>query len=97
MSRYVYYIEYKKYTKRVERSEVMRDWLKKKRLEEGKTQAEVAKKAGIARTTYAMIEQGERDPSVTVATKIAEALNFEWTLFFENKVHETRSKKRVAV
>lgn len=75
----------------------MREWLKNKRSEADLTQEEAAKKAGIARTTYAMIEQGERDPSVSVAAKIAGALNFKWTIFFENKVHETRTKKRSAV
>lgn len=75
----------------------MREWLKSKRLEAGLTQEEVAEKAGIARTTYAMIEQGERDPSVSVAAKIAGALKFKWTVFFEGKVHETRTKKRAAV
>ncbi|WP_203334326.1 helix-turn-helix transcriptional regulator [Planococcus beigongshangi] len=75
----------------------MREWLKTKRLEAGLTQEEAAKKAGIARTTYAMIEQGERDPSVSVAAKIAGALKFKWTIFFDNKVHETRNEKRSAV
>lgn len=77
----------------------MREWLKQKRLEIGYTQQEAAHKAGIARTTYAMIEQGERDPSVEVASKIAITLNFKWTVFFEEKVHDSRtySKKRTAV
>lgn len=75
----------------------MREWLKNKRLEAGFTQEQVAKKAEIARTTYAMIEQGERDPSVEVAARIASALKFKWTLFFEGKVHETRTKKLFVV
>ena len=75
----------------------MREWLKKQRIDLGFTQEEAAKKSGIARTTYAMIEQGERDPSVAVAKKIAQSLNFQWTIFFENEVHDSRSKKRVAV
>lgn len=49
----------------------MRKWLKDKRLEAKMTQEEVAKKASIARTTYAAYEQGERDPSVGVEKKMA--------------------------
>ncbi|MFP3356884.1 helix-turn-helix transcriptional regulator [Planococcus sp. SIMBA_143] len=75
----------------------MRKWLKYQRIELGITQEEAAKKSGIARTTYAMIEQGERDPSVAVAKNIAKALGFQWTIFFDNEVHEMRSKKRVAI
>lgn len=60
-----------------------RDWLVIKRSEVELTQEEVASSADIARTTYASIEQGERDPSVNVAKKIAEVLKFNWTFFFE--------------
>lgn len=73
----------------------MRDWLKEKRLKKGLTQEQLAKKVGIARTTYAMYEQDERDPSVGVAVKIGDTLKFNWTLFFENKVHEMRNDKKV--
>ncbi|REJ29256.1 helix-turn-helix transcriptional regulator [Caldibacillus debilis] len=70
----------------------MRMWLKQKREELGLTQEQVAASAKIARTTYAMIEQNQRDPSVNVAKRIAKTLNFEWTLFFEDQLHETHSK-----
>lgn len=73
----------------------MRDWLKEKRTKSKMTQEQVAMKVGVARTTYAMYEQGERDPSVGVAVKIGEVLRFKWTLFFEDKVHEVRNKKEV--
>ncbi|GKV70232.1 transcriptional regulator [Sporosarcina sp. NCCP-2716] len=73
----------------------MRTWLKEKRLKSKMTQEQVAKKVGVARTTYAMYEQGERDPSVGVAVSIGDVLKFKWTLFFEDKVHETRIKKQV--
>jgi putative transcriptional regulator len=36
-----------------------------------------------------MIENGERIPSVGTAKKIAEILNFDWTLFFEEERNET--------
>lgn len=68
----------------------MRDWLRERRIESKMTQEQVAVKAGVARTSYAMYEQGKRDPSVAVAVKISDVLKFNWTLFFEDKVHETR-------
>lgn len=71
----------------------MRKWLKEKRLEAGLTQEKIAQQSNIARTTYAMIEQGERDPSVSVAKNIANALNFNWTIFFDNQLHESRNKE----
>ena len=46
------------------------------------TQEQVAKQAGIARTTYTMIENGERGISVTVAKSVAIILDVDWTLFF---------------
>lgn len=67
----------------------MREWLVCKRKEKGLTQEEVAIRAGIARTTYAMIEQGNRDPSVPVAKRIADVIGFEWPLFYTNECHET--------
>lgn len=73
----------------------MRVWLKDKRLKAKLTQEQVAIKAGVARTTYAMYEQGERDPSVGVAVRIGDVLKFKWILFFEDKVHETRNKSEI--
>ncbi|WP_149315798.1 helix-turn-helix transcriptional regulator [Lentilactobacillus buchneri] len=58
-------------------------WLQKKREDSELTQEEAASKANVSRTTYASIEQGYRRPSVPTAKKIASALNFEWTYFFE--------------
>ncbi|WP_081904102.1 helix-turn-helix transcriptional regulator [Brevibacillus thermoruber] len=67
----------------------MRCWLVIKRNELGLTQEEVAKKAAIARTTYAMIEQDNRTPSVNVAKRLSKVLGVDWTLFFEEKCHES--------
>ncbi|MFE6167045.1 helix-turn-helix transcriptional regulator [Viridibacillus arvi] len=66
----------------------MRKWLKQKRIENRLTQEEVASSVDIARTTYASYEQGERNPSVNIAKKLAQLLEFDWTLFFETEVHE---------
>jgi len=61
----------------------MRLWLLEKRKYREKTQDYIAYKARISRSMYAMIESGERNPSVPVAKNIAKVLNFDWTLFFE--------------
>ncbi|MDM5217302.1 helix-turn-helix transcriptional regulator [Bacillus velezensis] len=63
-----------------------RNWLKHIRLSKGLTQKEVANKANIARTTYASIEQGERNARVPTAKAIANVLDFKWTLFFDDSV-----------
>ncbi|MBB5324887.1 transcriptional regulator with XRE-family HTH domain [Anoxybacillus tepidamans] len=70
----------------------MREWLKNKRLNTGLTQKEIAKLVGISRSTYAMIENGERNPSVPVAKRIADALKFDWTIFFDDECHVLRIK-----
>ncbi|QIC07648.1 helix-turn-helix transcriptional regulator [Brevibacillus sp. 7WMA2] len=68
----------------------MRHWMIKKRVELNFTQEQVANRADIARTTYAMIEQENRRPSVNVAKKIARVLGVDWTIFFEEKYHDSR-------
>lgn len=82
-------------TRKVYRGESMRDWMKEKRIKAKMTQEQVAIKAGVARTSYAMYEQGERDPGVEAAVRIGDVLKFKWTLFFEDKVHEMRNKNEV--
>ncbi|KLV23043.1 transcriptional regulator [Niallia circulans] len=62
----------------------MRQWLIDLRVKKDLTQSEVAKQAEIARSTYAMIESGDRNASVTVAKKISQALDFDWIIFFED-------------
>lgn len=49
------------------------------------THQEVATRAKISRSTYSHIENGLRNPSVKTAKKIAKALGFNWTLFFNEK------------
>jgi putative transcriptional regulator len=46
------------------------------------TQQNVADEAGIDRSFYTQIENGQRSPSVKTAKKIAKVLEFNWTLFF---------------
>lgn len=59
-----------------------RNWLKEIREKSNLTQDEAAVKANIKRTTWASVEQGQRDPSVKTAKKMANAFDFEWTIFF---------------
>lgn len=58
--------------------------LKKIRTEKGVSQIKVCKAAGISQSYYSSIENGVRRPSVEVAKKIGEFLQFDWTLFFED-------------
>jgi transcriptional regulator with XRE-family HTH domain len=48
--------------------------LRKARLANGLTQADVAKKAGISENHYAQIERGEKNPSVTTFENIIDAI-----------------------
>lgn len=61
-----------------------REWLLQIRHSKKKTQQEVADSVNIKRTYYTQIEKGSRNPSVATAKKIANALGFEWTIFFQN-------------
>lgn len=54
------------------------------RAKSGLTQNEVANAAGISRVSYCNIEIGRRKPSVPVAKRIAQVLNFDWTLLFDD-------------
>ena len=57
--------------------------LKAIRRGKGLTGAEVSVQAGISQQHYSWIENGRRRPSVEVAKRIAAALGFEWTRFYE--------------
>lgn len=73
-----------------ERGGKMRKWLVD--LRGTLTQMEVALRAGMSRGAYSNIENGKRDPSVSTAKKIANALGFDWRLFFEEKCVEKTQK-----
>lgn len=61
-----------------------RTWLKEIREKNGINQQQLAEIVGTSREYITMIENGQRNPSVNVAKKIAEIFNIEWTLFFDN-------------
>lgn len=49
------------------------------------TQENVAEKSGISRVYYTRIENGDYNVPVDTAKKIAEALGFDWTRFYEEE------------
>ena len=61
----------------------MRKWLIELRGE--RSQQSVADEIGISQSAVASIEAGIRNPSVEMAKKIAGALGFAWTRFFEDQ------------
>lgn len=74
----------------------LRDWLTKARKDLNLTQQDVAEKADIKRQYYGMIENGDRTPSVSTAKKIAEVLQVDWILFFDDKSNKTFRETRLA-
>ena len=69
----------------------MRDWLRALREQKGISQAQIANAVGITQQMYSYIESGDRcDPSkCDTEKKIAKALGFEWTRFFEDLPEKT--------
>lgn len=61
----------------------LRHWLIE--LRGNRSQESTAKSIGITRGAYANIELGKRNPSVTLAKRIGDTLNFDWTLFLKKK------------
>ena len=62
-----------------------RKWLTDIREDKGLNQKEVSDAAGISQPAYSNIENGERNPSVDTAKKIAAVLGFEWTRFYDDE------------
>jgi putative transcriptional regulator len=60
-------------------------WLKKKRIDKGLTQIQVAEKCEISRSYYTHIENGTKIPTVNVAKQIGSTLDFNWTIFFKEE------------
>ena len=61
-----------------------RSWLIAIREERGVSQKCISKQVGISQPSYHNIEAGKRGLSVPVAKKIAAALGFDWTRFYED-------------
>lgn len=60
-----------------------RKWLADRREEKGYSQTSIAKELNITPQAYNYIENNQRNPSVPLAKKIADVLNFSWTKFYE--------------
>lgn len=52
------------------------------------TQMELAAVCGCNRSTIGKIETGDLTPSVRLAKKIGNTLNFDWTLFYQEERNE---------
>lgn len=63
----------------------MRNWLKESREKSGLSHHQVAMKCHIQRAYYTQIEGDKRTPSVEVAQRIAQVLDFNWIKFFPSK------------
>lgn len=59
-----------------------------RRKEKGLTQAELGAEIGMAQRTVAAYESGERRPSIDVAKRLGEALDFPWAELFEDEAGE---------
>ena len=57
--------------------------LKLMREEANISQTKLAKKCGVVRQTIGEIESGRNKPSVKLAKKLGEILNFNWWEFFD--------------
>jgi len=62
-----------------------RKWLKNRREKMGFTQEKLAKQVGVTRQHIGMLENGDANPSPYLAKKIASALGFDWTKFYEEQ------------
>lgn len=63
-----------------------RETLVRARKGKGMTQDQLAKAAGIQRSYYGLIENGQRNPTLMVATSISEALDENLEILFPNEV-----------
>jgi transcriptional regulator with XRE-family HTH domain len=71
-----------------------RQWLLQLRNNYELTQKQVARLAGISRSYYSEIEVGAKSPSGKTAKRIADVLDFNMALFFED---QRRIKRRIGV
>lgn len=60
---------------------------REKREKAGFTQEYLAEKLGVSRQAISKIELGLSKPNVQNAKKLGELLGFDWTEFYNDKVH----------
>ena len=63
-------------------------WIRRIREQKNLTMLQVSKECNIAESYYCQIENGNRNPSVKTAKKIAKVLGFDWTRFYEKEPGE---------
>jgi transcriptional regulator with XRE-family HTH domain len=64
--------------------------MKKRRLELGMTQEDVAKKIGVERPSYTMYETGRRNPPLDKALKLKKVLQADDSIFIDEDDSEVR-------
>jgi putative transcriptional regulator len=64
--------------------------LRKRRVEKGITQKDLAGKIKKHRSLIAKIESGKSLPSVETAKAIGEVLGFDWSLFYKDNEKKNR-------
>ena len=73
----------------------MREWLKSFRDKANFTQAELALRTGTTQQMINFVENEKRRPSPQLAKKIAEALGFDWTRFYEENENTDNASQAV--
>lgn len=73
----------------------MRHWLKDIREKSGYSQYAISRLTGLSQSYYASVESGTRGEKLPVPTakKIAKALNFDWTKFYEESERNPKPDK----
>jgi transcriptional regulator with XRE-family HTH domain len=71
-----------------------RNWLREIRKNLKLTQQDVAKNLSISRSQYSCIENGVRNPSIEVAIKLSEFMNFDLSIFKNNFVEQKNHFKK---
>lgn len=70
----------------------MRFWLQNIRKQKGLSQGEASRLLGITHAYYNYIESGKRNPSGTVALKIANEFGFDMSLFYQENDQQEMNK-----
>lgn len=72
---------------------MLKDRIKSLRTRKKLTQSEMAKRIGVARTTYAMYEQGHREPDYETLEKIADyfEVSIDYLLGRDSKVNDEQA------
>ena len=73
-----------------------RRWLKDIRRNLKLTQKDVAKKLAISRSHYACIENGIKNPSIELAGKLSDLMNFDFGRFKSDLLKETSHFKNTS-